>query len=214
MNISGMAAVVTGGASGLGEATARSLAEGGAKVAIFDLNEERGAVEFLFGEVQLGLALDDYGLCLRHGLPGAGDIGVGFVEACLDLVRVHAGQDLSGLDHVALFHRHLGDATRVLGGDVHLFGLDAAVAGRDVIRQPRLLLLPPDPAAGAGSRRDSERNQGFAEQVHGRRRHSRTGAYHGGLYDHGRREESRNHPPPRRRPIRAGSLWELCGIVP
>ncbi|MCG8692772.1 MAG: 3-hydroxyacyl-CoA dehydrogenase [Minwuiales bacterium] len=43
MNISGMAAVVTGGASGLGEATARSLAEGGAKVAIFDLNEERGA---------------------------------------------------------------------------------------------------------------------------------------------------------------------------
>jgi NAD(P)-dependent dehydrogenase (short-subunit alcohol dehydrogenase family) len=37
-----IAAVVTGGASGLGEASARSLAVKGAKVAIFDLNEERG----------------------------------------------------------------------------------------------------------------------------------------------------------------------------
>ena len=32
-------AVVTGGASGLGEATARAIAAKGAKVAIFDLNE-------------------------------------------------------------------------------------------------------------------------------------------------------------------------------
>ena len=38
-----VAAVVTGGASGLGEATARALAAKGAKVALFDLNEERGA---------------------------------------------------------------------------------------------------------------------------------------------------------------------------
>ena len=37
-----VAAVVTGGASGLGEASARALAAKGAKVAIFDLNEERG----------------------------------------------------------------------------------------------------------------------------------------------------------------------------
>lgn len=39
---SSIAAVVTGGASGLGEASARALAGQGAKVAIFDLNEERG----------------------------------------------------------------------------------------------------------------------------------------------------------------------------
>ncbi|KEQ53409.1 SDR family NAD(P)-dependent oxidoreductase [Sphingobium chlorophenolicum] len=38
-----VAAVVTGGASGLGEATARALAARGAKVAIFDLSEEKGA---------------------------------------------------------------------------------------------------------------------------------------------------------------------------
>lgn len=39
---SSIAAVVTGGASGLGEASARALAAKGANVAIFDLNEERG----------------------------------------------------------------------------------------------------------------------------------------------------------------------------
>jgi NAD(P)-dependent dehydrogenase (short-subunit alcohol dehydrogenase family) len=43
MNLSGVAAIVTGGASGLGGATAAMLAEAGAKVAIFDLNEEVGA---------------------------------------------------------------------------------------------------------------------------------------------------------------------------
>ena len=37
-----IAAVVTGGASGLGEATARALAARGAKVAVFDISEEKG----------------------------------------------------------------------------------------------------------------------------------------------------------------------------
>jgi NAD(P)-dependent dehydrogenase (short-subunit alcohol dehydrogenase family) len=39
---SSVAAVVTGGASGLGEATVRALAARGVKVAIFDLNEAKG----------------------------------------------------------------------------------------------------------------------------------------------------------------------------
>ena len=43
MKINGsISAIVTGGASGLGEATARNLAADGAKVALFDLNAERG----------------------------------------------------------------------------------------------------------------------------------------------------------------------------
>jgi NAD(P)-dependent dehydrogenase (short-subunit alcohol dehydrogenase family) len=42
MEINGAAAVVTGAASGLGEATARELARRGAKVAIFDRDAERG----------------------------------------------------------------------------------------------------------------------------------------------------------------------------
>ncbi|UGX86486.1 3-hydroxyacyl-CoA dehydrogenase [Phyllobacterium meliloti] len=38
MNIQGQTAIVTGGGSGLGAATARALAEKGAKVALFDIN--------------------------------------------------------------------------------------------------------------------------------------------------------------------------------
>ncbi|MDF2232265.1 SDR family NAD(P)-dependent oxidoreductase [Albimonas sp. CAU 1670] len=40
---SGISAVITGGASGLGEACARRLAEAGVKVTLFDMNDERGA---------------------------------------------------------------------------------------------------------------------------------------------------------------------------
>ncbi|HEY2874864.1 MAG TPA: SDR family NAD(P)-dependent oxidoreductase [Reyranella sp.] len=42
MNVKGQAAVVTGGASGLGGATASALAAAGAKVAIFDVQDELG----------------------------------------------------------------------------------------------------------------------------------------------------------------------------
>lgn len=42
MKIEGQVAIVTGGASGLGGATAERLAAGGAKVTIFDMNTEKG----------------------------------------------------------------------------------------------------------------------------------------------------------------------------
>jgi NAD(P)-dependent dehydrogenase (short-subunit alcohol dehydrogenase family) len=42
MNINGVSAVVTGAASGLGEATARELARRGAKVAVLDRDQEKG----------------------------------------------------------------------------------------------------------------------------------------------------------------------------
>ena len=42
MKLDQTCAVITGGASGLGEATARHFAANGAKVALFDLNEKRG----------------------------------------------------------------------------------------------------------------------------------------------------------------------------
>jgi len=72
MNIQGHAAIVTGGASGLGEATARELSSAGGRVAIFDLNAERGKqvakeIGGIFAEVditdeasvQAGIALAD-----------------------------------------------------------------------------------------------------------------------------------------------------------
>jgi NAD(P)-dependent dehydrogenase (short-subunit alcohol dehydrogenase family) len=45
MNVKGQAAIVTGGASGLGGATASALAAAGAKVAIFDLQDELGTAK-------------------------------------------------------------------------------------------------------------------------------------------------------------------------
>jgi NAD(P)-dependent dehydrogenase (short-subunit alcohol dehydrogenase family) len=49
MQIEGASALVVGGASGLGEATARALAERGAKVVVADVNAEKG--EALAGEI-------------------------------------------------------------------------------------------------------------------------------------------------------------------
>ncbi len=43
MNLEGSSSIVTGGASGIGEACARQLAAAGSKVVIADLNEERGS---------------------------------------------------------------------------------------------------------------------------------------------------------------------------
>ena len=42
VNLQGSASIVTGGASGIGEACARQLAELGSTVVVADLNEERG----------------------------------------------------------------------------------------------------------------------------------------------------------------------------
>jgi len=44
MQIEGTSALVTGGGSGLGEATARMLAGQGAKVAVLDRDAERAAL--------------------------------------------------------------------------------------------------------------------------------------------------------------------------
>ncbi|NNE72032.1 MAG: SDR family NAD(P)-dependent oxidoreductase [Acidimicrobiales bacterium] len=42
MNLEGSSAIVTGGASGIGEASARQLAAAGSRVVVADLNEEKG----------------------------------------------------------------------------------------------------------------------------------------------------------------------------
>ncbi len=54
MEIKNCVAIVTGGASGMGAATARRLSQHGAKVALFDLNKD--AAEKIAGEIQ-GLAV-------------------------------------------------------------------------------------------------------------------------------------------------------------
>ena len=59
MQISDSIAVITGGASGLGEATVRAFAAGGAKVAIFDMNASKGeAVAAELGDQALFCKVD------------------------------------------------------------------------------------------------------------------------------------------------------------
>jgi len=68
---SSIAAVVTGGASGLGEATSRALAAKGVKVAIFDLNEAKGEA----------LAKEIGGVFCKVNVTSEDDVDAGFVKA-------------------------------------------------------------------------------------------------------------------------------------
>jgi NAD(P)-dependent dehydrogenase (short-subunit alcohol dehydrogenase family) len=60
MKVDGLAAIVTGGASGLGAATGRALAAAGAKVALLDLNESAAsAVAEEIGGIAIGCDVSD-----------------------------------------------------------------------------------------------------------------------------------------------------------
>lgn len=80
MNPSGLAAIVTGGASGLGGATAALLAASGAKVALFDLNEAQGkshaqAISGLFCKVNVSIEADvEAGLAAAEAAHGVARI--------------------------------------------------------------------------------------------------------------------------------------------
>lgn len=71
MDIQGQAAIVTGAASGLGEATARGLAAAGAKVAVFDLNVERGEA----------VAADIGGVFAQVDVSDTDSVAAGFTKA-------------------------------------------------------------------------------------------------------------------------------------
>ncbi|WP_027444257.1 SDR family NAD(P)-dependent oxidoreductase [Erythrobacter cryptus] len=64
-------AVVTGGASGLGAATARALAAKGAKVAIFDMNEDKGNA----------VAAEIGGVFCKVNVTSDADVDAGFAKA-------------------------------------------------------------------------------------------------------------------------------------
>ena len=77
---SDITAIVTGGASGLGEATARGLAAKGAKVGIFDMNEERGQM----------VAKEISGVFANVNVADNASVDAGF-----ETVRAVNGQELS-----------------------------------------------------------------------------------------------------------------------
>jgi len=71
MQLDGCAAVVTGGASGLGEATARSLAAAGVKVAIFDRDAAKGEA----------VAAELGGVFCKVDVTSDADVDAGFARA-------------------------------------------------------------------------------------------------------------------------------------
>jgi len=74
MEIRGHAAIVTGGGSGLGGATARMLAAAGAKVAIFDVNQQAAAE----------VAIDINGLAIKCDVADSASTEAAFAKAAAD----------------------------------------------------------------------------------------------------------------------------------
>lgn len=99
MKLAGKTAIVTGGASGLGEATVRLFVAEGANCIIADLNEERGNA--------LAAELGDKAIFCKCNITSTDDI-----KACCK-----AAMDKYGAIHILINNAGLGSAGRTLGKD-------------------------------------------------------------------------------------------------
>jgi NAD(P)-dependent dehydrogenase (short-subunit alcohol dehydrogenase family) len=97
MEIKGQAAIVSGGASGLGRATARALAEAGLKVAILDVNEAAAAE----------VARETSGFAIGADVSDAGSVEAAFVAA----------RERHGPARIAVNCAGVGTAGRIVGRD-------------------------------------------------------------------------------------------------
>jgi NAD(P)-dependent dehydrogenase (short-subunit alcohol dehydrogenase family) len=97
MDIKGHAAVVTGGASGLGAATARMLAEAGAKVALFDVNQKAAAE----------VAIDIKGVAIACDVTDSASTEQAFAKAATD----------HGTARILINCAGVGPAKRIVGRD-------------------------------------------------------------------------------------------------
>ena len=107
---SSISAVITGGASGLGEATARALAAKGVKVAIFDMNEAKGEA----------VAAEIGGVFCKVNVTSDADVDAGFEKA-----RAAHGQE-----RILVNCAGTGNAQKTAGrdkatGETKHFALDA-----------------------------------------------------------------------------------------
>ena len=135
MHLSDIGALVAGGASGLGEATARELAARGARVTVADLNEERGA------------ALAD-------------EIGAAFVKTDVtDEAQVQAAVERAGELRLAVSCAGIGWAERTVKKDG-----PAALAPFEAVVRVNLIgtfnVLRLSAAAMAGNEPDAEGERG------------------------------------------------------
>ncbi|MCI5043876.1 MAG: SDR family NAD(P)-dependent oxidoreductase [Aquisalinus sp.] len=97
MELKGLSAVVTGGASGLGEATARRLAGEGVKVAVFDLNEEKGEA----------VAKDIGGVFCNVNVTSDESVDTGFAKA----------REANGQERILINCAGIGSARKTAGRD-------------------------------------------------------------------------------------------------
>jgi len=97
MDIKGHAAIVTGGASGLGAATARMLAAAGAKVAIFDVNQKAAAE----------VAIDINGISIPCDVTSSEQTEQAFAKAAAD----------HGVARILINCAGVGPAKRIVGRD-------------------------------------------------------------------------------------------------
>ncbi len=107
---SSVSAVITGGASGLGEATARALAAKGVKVALFDMNAEKGEA----------VAKDIGGVFCKVNVTSDAEVDAGFEKA-----RAAHGQE-----RILVNCAGTGNAAKTAGrdrntGEIKHFPLDA-----------------------------------------------------------------------------------------
>lgn len=105
MKVEGLGAIVTGGASGLGAATARMLARNGAKVAIFDLNEDAGNA----------LAAEIGGAFFRVNVADEANV----------IAAMDAAQTAHGVARVLVNCAGIATATRIVDKEGNAHSLDA-----------------------------------------------------------------------------------------
>jgi NAD(P)-dependent dehydrogenase (short-subunit alcohol dehydrogenase family) len=97
MDIAGHAAIVTGGASGLGAATARMLAEAGAKVALLDVNHKAAA----------DVAIDINGIAIACDVTDSASTEEALAKAAAD----------HGIARILVNCAGVGPAKRIVGRD-------------------------------------------------------------------------------------------------
>jgi NAD(P)-dependent dehydrogenase (short-subunit alcohol dehydrogenase family) len=97
MDIAGHAAIVTGGASGLGAATARMLAAAGAKVALLDINHKAAAE----------VAIDINGIAIACDVTDSASAEKAFAKAAAD----------HGVARILINCAGVGPAKRIVGRD-------------------------------------------------------------------------------------------------
>jgi NAD(P)-dependent dehydrogenase (short-subunit alcohol dehydrogenase family) len=97
MDIRGHAAIVTGGGSGLGAATARMLAQAGARVAIFDVNQKAAAE----------VAIDINGIAVNCDVADSASTEAAFAKAAAD----------HGPARILINCAGIGIAKRIVGRD-------------------------------------------------------------------------------------------------